>query len=85
MRIIDDAPVAQDDAAEIVEDTATIGGNVVAGTGAAGRGRQASAPMAAPSRTWYGCGFGGTLRTVGTRFATTYGWLDTERRRQLHL
>jgi VCBS repeat-containing protein len=76
VRIVDDAPTALNDAAEIVEDTATVSGNVVA----AGGPQDVADDFGADGPPDSGnvvtdVSFGGTARTVGTQFATAYGWL----------
>ncbi|MBZ9944661.1 VCBS domain-containing protein [Mesorhizobium sp. BR1-1-13] len=76
VRIIDDAPTAHNDAATIVEDTATVSGNVVTGAGPQDVADVfgADGPPAGGDVVT-GVSFGGTARTAGTAFTTAYGSL----------
>jgi len=75
VRIIDDVPVARDDAAEIVEDTDQVSGNVVIGSGPGDVPDTIGADGESASGAVTDVSFAGTSQGVGTRFATTYGWL----------
>jgi VCBS repeat-containing protein len=77
VRIVDDVPVAANDAAEITEDQAsnTVTGNVVANGGPQDVADNLGADGAAVGGAVTGVSFGGTPRTVGTVFSTAYGQL----------
>ncbi|MFC7396919.1 VCBS domain-containing protein [Chelatococcus sp. GCM10030263] len=76
VRIVDDVPVATNDAVEITEDqVSTVNGNVVAGGGPQDVADSLGADGAVAGGAVTGVSFGGTVQAVGTVFDTAYGHL----------